>query len=86
MKKATEIMSKFKTIKHVQSNPTSKDAWLIATIKSIIITSDKIILPHKYKFENTKDAAKHNTKLLKKDKYNFTKTLKRETGTIMEPG
>ena len=71
---------------HLKFNPTSKYSWLIATIKSIIKTSYKAILPHKYKFENTREDAKYNTKLLKKDRYNFRKVLRREKGTIMEPG
>ena len=58
----------------------------MATIKTIIHTSDKIISPHKYKFENTRDAAKINTKILKRDRYDLTKALRREKGSMMEPG
>ena len=54
--------------------------------KKIINTSDKVILPHSYKFENTREAAKFNKTILKKARYSFTRALRREKGTIMEPG
>ena len=58
----------------------------MATIKTIIDTSNKIISPHKYKLENTRDSAKTNTQIFKKDRYNLTKALHRERGSMMEPG
>ena len=80
MERAAEILSESKTHLHLQTNPKSKDLWLMTTIKTIINTSDKIISPHKYKFENKRDAAKINTKILKKNMYNLTKALHRERG------
>ena len=57
MEQATKIMNKSKTNIHLLSNSNSKDSWLVAIIESIITTSDKVIRPHKYKFENTREAA-----------------------------
>ena len=37
-------------------------------------------------FENTRDAAKTNTKLLKRYKYDFTRAIGREKGTMLEIG
>ena len=56
------------------------------TIKQIITTTDKVILPHKDKFENTGEAAKYNTSILKRHKYDFTVVLSRKIGTILGPG
>ena len=86
MEKATNIMSKYKNDCHISNNPKSKDSWLIHTIKSIINSTDKVISPHKYKFENTRDAAKFNAAILKRNKYDFTKALQKEKGTMLEPG
>ena len=78
MEKAEQVLSKSKTQLHLQANPSSKDSWLITTMKTIIHMSDKIISPHKYRFENTQEVAKFNTKLLKKDRYDFNGALCRE--------
>ena len=86
MEKANKIMGKLQNDKHRIAHPRSRDSWLMAAIKTIINSTDKIILPHKYRFENTREAAKHNTKLLKNSRYDFVRAMKKEVGTIMEPG
>ena len=85
MKKANRIMSRLNNNIHIKTNPGSRESWLMATIKTIINNTDRVILPHKYKFENTRDAAKYNTKLLKKNTYDFVRAIRKEKGTIMEP-
>ena len=86
MEKANKIMSKLHNDIHRKTNPTSHKSWLMATIRTIMNSTGKIILPHKYKFENTREAAKHNTTLLKKSKYDFVRAMQKELGTILEPG
>ena len=56
------------------------------TISIILRSTDKVIQPHKHKFDNTREAAKWNMSLLKRDLYDFTKILRREQGTMMEQG
>ena len=55
------------------------------TIRKIINIADKVILPHKYKLVNIREAAKFNTSILKRSKYDFTKALQNYQGTILEP-
>ena len=86
MEKASKILGKKRDDSLHVTNPTSKCSWFMQTIKTIIATSDKVIFPYKYIFENTRDAAKFNTGLLKKYKYNFTQALDEEQGTMLEPG
>ena len=45
-----------------------------------------MIAPHKYKFENSREAAKFYTKLLKKHKCDLEIALNKEKGTMLEPG
>ena len=80
--KASKIMGKSNIIE----KGNKKDSWLVKAIKGIISSTDKVINKHKYKFENSRDAAKFNTKLLKKYQYDLTVALKREKGTILEAG
>ena len=86
MNRAADIMSECKTKLHHVTHPNSTDSWLIHTKKTIISSTDKIISPHKYTFKNTREAAKANTTILKKSKYDFTKALLKEKGTMLEPG
>ena len=86
MEKAENILSKYKNAIHKKIHTTSEMSWLIYTLKSIISTADKMMKPHNYKFENNQDAAKYNTKLLKRSKYNLTLELCREKGAMMDPG
>ena len=86
MEKATSIIGKQRTKLHCITYPSSTESWLVHTIRTIIKTTDKVISPHKYKFENTRDATKYNTSILKRSKYNFTKASAKENGTILQPG
>ena len=72
MKKATLIIGKKITKLHRITYPLSTKSWLVHTIRTIVKTTDKVIPPHKNEFENTRDAAKHNTSILKHSKYDFT--------------
>ena len=66
MEKAQTIIGKYKTSELRKTHPHSKESWLIHTIRGIIRTTDRIMKPHKFHFRNNRDAAKHNTKLLKR--------------------
>ena len=86
MEQASKIMSKYQNNLHISVHPHSQDSWLVHTIKQLLKSPNKNIKPHKYRFENTRDAAKHNTKLLKRHKYDLEIALGKENGTMLEPG
>ena len=71
MEQASEIMSKYKNKLHANTHPNSSASWLIYTIKQVMSSTDKGINPHRYKFDNNRDAEKLNTKILKKNRYYF---------------
>ena len=71
---------------NMQTNTMTRHSWLIHTVTTIIGMTNKTMQPHNYKFINTREAAKYNIKLLKRDKYDITLALQREQGTMMEPG
>ena len=79
-------MSEYKNKLHLDTYPNSKDIWLLHTMKRIFKSTDKIINPHKYKFENNRDAAKFNTHTLKKYKFDFEVALQKEESTMLESG
>ena len=48
---ADEILSKYQSNSHLIVKPLSQDSWLIRTIKQVITSTDRVIQPHKYRFE-----------------------------------
>ena len=84
--KAKDILRKYKNTQHKLSHPKSKKSWLVHTISNIIRQSDRNINPHKFQFTNTRDAAKFNTRILKRYKYDLVAAMKNEKGTMLEPG
>ena len=63
MVEAERMLSKYMNEKH------NTDSWLLDTIKNILESEEIVMKDHGLKFENTKAAAKFNSKLLKK--YNY---------------
>ena len=86
MEQASKIMSKYQNNLHIAVHPHSQDSWLVHTIKKLLRSPNKSITPHKYRFENTRDAEKFNTKILKRHKYDLEVALEKEDGTMLEPG
>ena len=84
--KAKDILSKYKNRQHKISHPKSKESWLVHTIGSIIRQSDRSINQHKFQFVNNRDAAKFNTRILKRYKYDLVAAMRNEKGTMLEPG
>ena len=83
--RAIDITSK-STHTHTHPSLIPKRSWLMTTIQTIITSADRVMLPHKYKFENTREAAKYNIKLIKKQRYDFVRALDKEDGTMLELG
>ena len=71
---------------HINKKKREKESTLIELISEIINKDEESKKPSKYVFQNTREAAKHNTKLLKKFKYELTSALKKERGSAMETG
>ena len=55
-------------------------------IKRAVTTSSRRMKQQKFRFEDGRDAAKYNTKILKQCKYDFEIALQKEKGTMLEPG
>lgn len=45
--------------------------WLIETVKKLCNRAEKLPMMYEFKFDNTKEVVKHNTKVLRKYGYNF---------------
>ena len=43
------------------------------------------MIPYKFRFKDSKEAAKYNIKILKHCKYDFEEALKKEEGTMLYP-
>ena len=83
--KAENITSKWNTNTHPLSPQSPKKIWLMSTIQIIITSTDRAMSLHKYRFEKNRDVDKHNTKLIKKQRYDFVRALDKEYGTMLEP-
>ena len=81
--KAESITSKWNTHTHPIPPQSPNKSWLMSTIQSIITSTDRAMAPYKYRFETNRDAAKYNTKLIKKQRYNFVRSLDKEDGTML---
>ena len=62
----------------------TKLSWLMATISRITKRNETKMRTHRYVFENTKEAAKKNIRLLKSNRYDFERAMKKEQGTMLE--
>ena len=86
MEKARRILGKYKTRELQRTHPTVTESWLCHTIRGIIQPAGRAMTQHRFKFHNTRDTAKYNTKILKRYKYDLVKAFKKEQGTMLEPG
>ena len=82
MEKATKILSK-SFDETINSNDSS---WLILEIKQIFALEEVIPKPHKFAFSNDRNAAKINTKIIKKYEFDFVRACKKQKGSIVTPG
>ena len=81
-KKRTREMMETQTQTQTQTGST----WLMSTIAHLINRNEATMKQHRYKFENTRDAAKKNTKILKQSKYDFERAMRKEEGTMLAAG
>ena len=83
--KAMYITSESK-ITHPTPLISRNRSWMMSIIQVVITFADRDMSPHKYKFENTREAAKYNTKLIKKQRYDFIRALDKDEGAMLELG
>ena len=81
MEKASSIMSK--SLRDTNNLPTS---WLVFQLSYLCKIKESTPKKHKFIFEDTRDAAKYNTKFIKHYKYNLEKAIKKQRNTILSPG
>ena len=60
--------------------------WLMKILYKVSNSKAKAMRKHGCKFDNTKDAIKHNGKWLKHYKWDLTYAIKQQAGTMLEPG
>ena len=60
--------------------------FLMQSIKSTTFATSKIMKPYKFRFEDSREATKYNKNILKHCKYDFEEALKKEEGTMLQPG
>ena len=61
-------------------------SWLINQISKIVNSEEKAPLKHEFIFENTREAAKFNTKLIKHSNYDFVQACTKQKDSILYPG
>ena len=85
-RKAEDIVGKCKGKTSPNKKWKQRDSWLVKSIKKKIRSTARTMKPHRFQFKNSREAAKANTKLLKKYRYDLAEAMEREKGTFMEPG
>ena len=55
-------------------------------IKSAVTAASELMRQHIFRSKDGREAAKHNTQILKQCEYDFEKASKKEKGTMLEPG
>jgi len=81
MEKASKSMSK--SLRNTNNLPIS---WLVFQLSHLCKIKEPTPRNHKFIFENTREAAKINTKLIKHYGYNLEKALNKQRKTILSPG
>jgi len=67
-------------------NDVNNESWLVTKLRWILASTEKAPARHKFRFENTRNAAKSNTKIIKKFKYDFVKACQHQRKSIANPG
>ena len=78
--RAEKMLSKF------MNESTKSYSWLLKTIQEILHSEETVMQDHGLQFENTKTAAKHNSKLLEKYNYNYAKLVAAHPNSTITPG
>ena len=81
MEKASITMSK-----SLASKENLSTSWLVYQLSQLCKTKEKTPSKHDFRFENTRDAAKFNTKLIKFNGYDLEKTINKQQNSILTPG
>ena len=84
--KIEEIQAtKKKLCKYLNQNHKNS-SWLVDNIRKICERVEKLPMMHEFRFETTKEAVTHNTKILRKYGYNFKNVIKNHKNTTLNPG
>ena len=72
--------------KYLNENCQGNESWLITQIRKISAQVEPDLHPPSFRFENNKDAANWNAKVL--DSYNndFDEAIEHQKGTVLQPG
>ena len=86
MERTAKIMSKSINEKYLKNSKNPKYSWLVSQLKKIIHTEEKAPSKHSFIFENTREAAKFNTKIIKWADYDYIQAIQKQPNTILHPG
>lgn len=78
---AAEIMRKY-----LNSTTERKESWLVTTLRDICAKDEPELDMHAFCFENTKDAAKWNEKIMRSYDNNFATAINNHKNTTLQPG
>ena len=68
MERTVKLLDKKRTREMTETQTETGSTWLMSTITQLINQNEAKMIQHRYIFENTRDAAKKNTKILKQIK------------------
>ena len=84
--KIMDVMKAEKMMSGFMNNTIKSDYWLLDTIREILDSDEVEMQDHGLLFENTKTAAKHNSKLLKSYDYNYKNLVQNHPNSTISPG
>ena len=86
MERTAKLLDKKRTREMTETQTETGSTWLMSTITQLINRNEAKMIQHRYIFENTRDAAKKNTKILKQSKYDFERVMQKEEGAMLVAG
>ena len=72
--------------KSINNNLCNGKSWLLATIEKILATPSQKIEMHSFIFENSKDAAKWNAKIIEENNFDYSKAVEKQPNSMITPG
>jgi len=81
MEEASKTMSEY-----LQQKENLQKPWLLHHLATLCASKEDTPKQHRFQFENSRKAAKFNTKLIKYTDYDFQKCVNKQKQTILTPG
>ena len=72
--------------KYLDKQIKTNDSWLVTQIKGICATTEKELSISGFSFENSRQAADWNAKIIAENEHDFQKAIEKENNTTLSPG